>query len=87
MITGWGFTPQYIQIHYFDEETGKPICSQVTTNPKKKRKSQATMALHDWNPDNPSTCPDCRKMYLIKKEEMRGIERKGEMKEKAENTP
>ncbi len=80
MITGWGFTPQYIHIHYFDQVTGKPICSQATTNPKKKRKSPATIPLRDWNHNNPSTCPDCRRMYLIKCEEKGGMREKGELK-------
>lgn len=56
MITGWGANSRLREIHYFREGDGFPLCS---TN--SKRRSQATLALPTWNPENPSTCPICRK--------------------------
>jgi hypothetical protein len=89
MITGWAFTSQYAQIHYFDQTTGTPICSQAIRNPKKKRKSKATIPLKDWNPENPSTCPVCRKLYRVIREEeigrIGGIQRIQEIEIKSEN--
>ena len=60
MITGWGANSRLVEIHYFRESDGFPLCATET-----KRRSRATLPLPGWNPDNMNTCPKCRE-YLKK---------------------
>jgi len=71
LIVGWGANARYLEVHYFREDTGLPLCKT-----KKRGKTKATIPLSKWNPDNPSTCQVCRKLFMKIKEQERG--QKGE---------
>lgn len=58
LIVGWGANARYLEVHYFREDTGLPLCQT-----KKKGKTRATIPLSKWNPNNPSTYSKCRKIY------------------------
>lgn len=66
MITGWGTNTHFREVHYFDD-TGMPLC-RIST----RRRSKATLPFPRWNPENPSTCPICRRMLALKQEEKEG---------------
>jgi hypothetical protein len=56
MITGWGMNTRIDGVHYFSHIDGMAACRGTG-----RRRSKCTIPLPHWNPDNPMTCPVCKK--------------------------
>jgi hypothetical protein len=64
-ITGYGYSPQYHYTHSFRKPDGLPEC----TDPNNKRRNfkiKASVALPDWDPNHPLTCPWCKRIMVLK---------------------